>query len=98
VIRDEFTRTDYGTLPDLILAPTARRILAKDLQVGDVITTPGWIPLTVEALRDYPYHHLTVVDYTCRSQSNDKELLYGSRTLISESTVQIAPRKIEQAH
>jgi hypothetical protein len=91
VIRDEFTRTSYHQAPDLILAPTARRILAKDLQVGDVITTPGLIPLTVEALRDYPYHHLTVVDYSCSAG-------IGARTLISESVVQIAPRTKEEAH
>lgn len=84
-------RDAYHRLPDLPLAPFARRVLAKDLQVGDVITTPGLIPLTVEALRDYPSHHLTVVDYASPAGP-------GARTLISESTVQIAIRKIEQAH
>lgn len=84
-------RTDYHRLPDAPLLPVARRILAKDLQVGDTIVTPGIIPLTVEALRDYPYHHLTVVDYSCSAG-------VGSRTLISESTVQIKPRAKEANH
>ena len=43
----------YHRAPDALI-PTNLRVLAKDLQVGDVITTPGLIPVTVTRLRDYP--------------------------------------------
>jgi hypothetical protein len=66
-------------------------ILAKDLQVGDVITSPGLIPLTVETLRHYPEHHAVVFEYPFAGG------LCG-RTYFEYTPVQIAPRKIEEAH
>lgn len=80
----------YHRAPDALM-PTTLRILAKDLQVGDTILTPGIIPVTVERLRDYPEHHLVVADYTCIAGC-------GARTLVAESMVHIAPRLKSEAH
>jgi hypothetical protein len=80
----------YHRAPDA-LSPTALRILAKDLQVGDTIITPGIIPVTVEKLRHYTDHHLVVADYICSAGC-------GARTLVAETMVQILPRRKQEAH
>ena len=80
----------YHRAPDALM-PITLRILAKDLQVGDTIITPGIIPVTVERLRHYTDHHLVVADYTCTAGC-------GARTLVAESLVHIAPRVKSEAH
>lgn len=74
-------------------ATSTLRVRATDLRLGDVITEPGCIALTVVGIRRFDAHSLVAIDYTCFGGSAS-----DARALVSGQIVTVIRPVAEEVH